>query len=291
MSKSILRNWFSILHVDYVKLNHHWNYKGIISPYYRLYYIDSGEGSVSDGEQNLKLEPGFIYLIPSFTLCNLNCVSNLGQFFIQFFEESADGISLFQNNRCAMKVPACDSDIKNFKQLLAINPGRGINRSDNPKVYEKNIYYKEYQELNNQTHAAKNLETQGIILQLLSRFLGPETFKNPKESPIPSKILAAMSYVQINLKNNLSVIDLAQRANQHPDYFSRQFLKHTGERPNSFINSKRIERAQYLITTTAMSYAEIAPETGFESLPYFSRMFKKTTGLTPGAYRERINGI
>lgn len=287
MTKRILKHSFSLLHVDYVKLNQKWNYKNIISPYYRLYYIDEGEGTISNGDGIIRLEPGFLYIIPSFTLCNLHCPTYLSQYFIQFFEDSADGISLFSNNRTLIKVKAQSPDVENFKRLVKINPGRGINRSDNPKVYEKNVYYKEYQELNNLQSMSAYMETQGIILQLISRFLKADTFKQSVLNSIPSKILDAMSYIQINLNTNLTVAHLAERQNLHPDYFSRIFYKYTGERPIAFIHEKRIERAQYLITTTNMTYEDIAMETGFEHLPYFSRVFKKVTGITPGEYMKQ----
>jgi len=190
-----------------------------------------------------------------------------------------------------MKLKAGPLDIENFKRILAINPGRGINRSDNPKAYEKNIYYKEYQELNGMQNISAFMETQGIILQLTSRFLMPETFKQDKVNSIPSKILDAISYIQVNLRQNLTVALLSERANQHPDYFSRLFYQYTGDRPLSYINDKRIERAQYLITTTNMSYSDIAKEIGFENPPYFSRIFKKLTGMTPGHYKRRNQNI
>lgn len=279
------------MHIDHVHLNDTWNYKHVISPYYRLYYIDEGEGSIWDAQQKVTLEAGFIYLIPSFTLCNLHCPAYLSQYFIQFFEESPDGISLFHNNRGLMKVPATAVDIANFKRLLHINPGRGINRSDNPKVYEKNVYYREYQELNNRQSDAAYLETQGIILQLLSRFLSTEWFPSAKPQTIPSKILDTISYIQLNLKQELTIAHLARRVNQHQDYFSRQFLQFTGERPLHYIHEKRIERAQYLVTTTSMPYGAIATETGFESLPYFSRIFKKVTGMPPNKYRQQHQSV
>lgn len=291
MSRRILKHSFSLLHVDYARLDNKWNYTNIVSPYYRLYFIDEGEGLVSNSESSVKLEPGYMYLIPSFTLCNLHCLSSLGQYFIQFFEESSDGISLFYNNRSLMKLKASLTDVENFKRILAINPRRGINRSNNPKVYEKNIYYKEYQELNSMQNMSAFMETQGIIFQLTSRFLTPETFKQNTLSTIPSKILDAISYIQVHLSQNLTVKFLSERANQHPDYFSRLFYQYTGERPLSYINDKRIERAQYLITTTSMPYSDIAKETGFENLPYFSCIFKKLTGITPGDYRRKNQNI
>jgi AraC-like DNA-binding protein len=256
-----------------------------------LYYIDEGTGSIYDVKQKLKLEPGFLYLIPSFTLCNMSCPSYLSQYFIQFFEESPDGISLFYNNRSLMKLPASEVDIALFKRLLQINPGRGINRSDNPKVYEKNIYYREYQELNNQQTDAVYMETQGIILQLLSRFLSAGRPSDTPPQSIPSKVLDAISYIQMHLKQHLTVAQLAKRANQHQDYFSRQFLKYTGERPLHYIHEKRIERAQYLITTTNMPYDEIAAETGFDSLPHFSKIFRHITGMTPNSYRKQHQSV
>jgi AraC-like DNA-binding protein len=287
MSRRLLKYFFSLLHVNHVKLNKRWNYTNVISPYYRLYLIDEGKGFISNSQEKVTLEPGFMYIIPSYTLCNLSCPDSLSQYFIHFFEESADGISLFHNNRTPQKVQANETDIANFKRILEINPCRGINRSDNPKVYEKNVYYKGYQELNNMQSIASYFETEGIILQLLSRFLPSGRLTQKSAMAIPSKVLNAISYIQVNLNQNLTVAHLAEGANQHQDYFSRLFFQYTGIRPLAYIHEKRIERAQYLLTTTNMSYAEVAAETGFENLPHFSKIFKKLTSLTPGQYRKQ----
>src|SRR5690242_335453 len=130
MIKRILKHSFSLLNTDHVKLGKQWNYKNVISPYHRIYYIDEGYGEISNHENTLKLESGYLYLIPSFTLCDLTCTEYLSQYFVQFFEESSDGISLFANSRSLFKVKANEIDMINFNRLVEINPGRGINRSD-----------------------------------------------------------------------------------------------------------------------------------------------------------------
>ncbi|NML39154.1 helix-turn-helix transcriptional regulator [Chitinophaga sp. G-6-1-13] len=291
MIKRTLKQTFTLLNVDHVKLGSKWNYKNVISPYFRIYYIDAGAGEIRDASAKIILEPGFLYIIPSFTLCDLVCTHYLSQYFVQFFEESSDGISLFENNRSILKVKATEIDILNFERLLEINPGRGINGSDNPRVYEKNTFYKAYQDLNNRQSMSTFTETHGILLQLVSRFLTQDAFKYNDTQQVPAKILNAISHIQLNLHRDLSVAVLAKRANLHADYFSRLFLQHTGERPVKYIQEKRIERAQYLMVTTQMTFTEIATQTGFENVFYFSKIFKQITGISPGNYKKQMDMV
>lgn len=286
MIKRILTHSFSLMNVDLVLLDSKWNYKNVISPYHRIYYIRSGTGEISHFQKKLRLEPGYLYIIPSFTLCNLSCESFLEQYFVQFFEETSDGKSLFASNRSIFKVEANPVDVLNFERLKLLNPGRGINRSDDPKIYEKNIYYKEYQELNMQQNTNQFLETQGILLQLVARFTSPEIIAQREREHIPVKILDTISYIVMNLQASLSVRYLAERIHLNSEYFSRLFERYTGSRPLAYITEKRIERAQYLIMSSGAKQTEIAKMTGFESLSHFSKTFKKITGMSPRAYSK-----
>jgi AraC-like DNA-binding protein len=280
---------FSLLNVDYVQLSCKWNYQNVLSPYYRIYYIDDGEGEVTDLRQSVKLEPGHIYIIPSFTLCHLKCDNFLSQYFIQFFEHSLHGISVFNNARAVIKLRATVLDQALIKRLLQINPGRGINRSDNPKVYEKPLYYEQYQQHNLSQPLDIYTETQGIIMQLISRFLpfkpsGPSN----RQLAVPNKIVDSLTYIEANLSEELSVNKLAAMVHQNVDYFSRQFKEYTGTRPVTYICEKRIERAQYLMATSDMTLSEIISNTGFDNLAYFSNSFKKHTGMSPSSYKKQL---
>ena len=287
MIRRMVKQTFVLLNVDYVRLDETWNYRNVISPYFRIYYIDGGEGRISAGKKSWVLEPGWMYLIPSFTLCDLQCHGELGQYFVHFFEDTVGGVSLFHSHRTVYKIKADPMDIANCKRLLAINPSRKINRSDNPSVYEKSVYYREYEELNNRQSYPLFLETQGILLQLVAKFLESGQLEREDLLGIPAKVVDLLGIIQLNLDQPLTVGQLAADVNLHPDYLSRLFIQLTGERPLSYIHTKRIERAQYLTVTTEMSFSQIAEATGFGSVPHFSRVFKKVTSLTPGKYREQ----
>jgi AraC family transcriptional regulator len=285
MQNNYFKGSFSLLNADHIKLNKNWNYHNVISPFYRLYLIDEGRGSLGDSDQDLILEKGFMYLVPSFTICNHFCQDFLSQYYIHILEDSADGNSLFSSSRHIHKIASNDQDLMAFKRILHLNPGRDLGKTDNPKIYDKQPTLAGFQQRNNLIPFADYIETQGLILQLISRFLKNKHFQNQADTKIPSKVLDAIHYMQTHLQTNITVENLAERANQHPNYFSRIFQRYTSERPLSYLQKKRVERAQFLIATTSLPLSEIAAETGFESLSYFSRIFKNVTGISPTHYK------
>lgn len=281
---------FSLLNADYVQLNKSWNYKNVISPFYRLYFIDSGSGKLYTPDEEILLEEGQLYLIPSFTLFNQSCQDSLGQYYIHFAEESADGDSLFASNRKLFKTQAMQSDIAGLKKIIELNPDRDLRKSDNPKVYEKTSVIRSFLDRNKQLPMAALFETEGIIMQLLARFIALEKFGIPVKKTISPKIPRAVNYICTHLQEPLTVKTLAADAHLSADYFSKLFQQETGERPLEFIQRKRIERAQFLLVTSSLPVAIVAKETGFEDLSYFSRTFKNLTGYTPAVYK-RMNAI
>ncbi|MDE5618874.1 MAG: AraC family transcriptional regulator [Clostridia bacterium] len=77
------------------------------------------------------------------------------------------------------------------------------------------------------------------------------------------------------------------------DYLRRQFIKERGISPLQFLNTTRISYAQkQLLSKNINNYKkyEIADMFGFMAKLYFSRVFKKVTGLSPKAYTEKYGG-
>jgi AraC family transcriptional regulator len=281
-----MKHSFSLLNADYVQLDTNWNYKNVISPFYRLYLIDSGAGTLSTPEQTIVLEENYLYLVPSYTLFNQSCEHAMGQYYIHVMEESADGNSLFHTNRRLYKTAAHNMDKPCLQRIIELNPGRDLRKADNPKIYEKSPVIREFLDRNKRLDTAVLFETEGIILQLLSRFMDEEQFTIKSVKNISSKVPDAINYIGTHLRKKISVEMLAARANLSTDYFSKLFYQETGERPLAYLQRKRIERSQFLLISTDMPLAVIAAETGFEDISYFSRLFRKITGYTPGNYRH-----
>jgi AraC-like DNA-binding protein len=125
-------------------------------------------------------------------------------------------------------------------------------------------------------------------MQLVSRFMAAADFRESTPTAIHAKVADAVHFIQTHLHTSITVALLARRAHQSADYFSRLFYENTGERPLRYIQNRRVERAQLLLTTTDLPFQDIALQCGFESLPYFARIFKQHTGVTAGEYKKAV---
>lgn len=102
------------------------------------------------------------------------------------------------------------------------------------------------------------------------------------------KIKEVQLYIDSNCSDTqLSVSSLAHRVNMSEVYFRKLFKSQYGISPIQYIKSVRIKKAKELLEYPFMSTEECARQSGFLSLEYFCREFKKATGITPAEYRKK----
>lgn len=81
---------------------------------------------------------------------------------------------------------------------------------------------------------------------------------------------------------------LASQLNLSPRYLSDLLKQETGKTAIELIHIYLINEAKNRLVAHDQSVSEIAYELGFENLPYFSRLFKKETGLSPNQFKKRL---
>lgn len=134
---------------------------------------------------------------------------------------------------------------------------------------------------------ADNMADISILCQTLLDDYIQRVRNSKKHTGISQAVLSCCDYIATHLSENLSLSYLASRAGYTEYYFSRKFKRETGIGMPEYINRKKMQQAQILLSSTTMSILEIGMELGFSSRSYFADTFKKTTGISPGEYRKR----
>ncbi|GHU61215.1 AraC family transcriptional regulator [Clostridia bacterium] len=108
-----------------------------------------------------------------------------------------------------------------------------------------------------------------------------------EDSKIDEGILKpAYDYINDHKSERCKLKDLAALCHISPSYFSKRFLKETGENFSAFLLNKRIGWAKTLLNTTDRKISQIADDLGFSDAGHFVKMFKKCEGITPARFRS-----
>ena len=219
-----------------------------------------------------------VYLIPSFT--THSCVND-GLFTLYYFH-IYDEHNIFDRLSFPFEIPAGELELLLVRKLLEINRGRELKMYD-PDTYDNPPTFFRSITDNDLFPFYSIIETKGILLQLFSKFLMQASFK---QRITDKRIIKTLSYIKDNIEQVVSVHDLAQTCCLTEEYFIRIFKKEMECTPVQYINRKKIERAQVLLSIEKKSIQEIAYQLSFWNVSYFHRLFKKYTGMTPYQYRK-----
>jgi len=284
---NLLSNSFPlrILNIEKTFLNLSWNYKDVCSPFFRLYYILNGKGYMFHNDLTYTLLPNRLYLVPNFTNCSYLCKSKLSMIYVIFIHQLKNEKRMFNFYDHVFETEAQKEDLALIERLLELNPNMGLFDYD-PKIYDNWDHLERCKNYEQEKPLQEAFESQGILLQLFSRFSPPTNGEFISEHADIDRIFPVIQFINGNLEHNLSVEQLAKKIYLSPDYFSRLFLKVTKCRPIEYIQRKRIQKAQLLLVTTNFSLEKIAGLTGLNNASYLTRLFKRYTGKSPGKYRH-----
>lgn len=108
-----------------------------------------------------------------------------------------------------------------------------------------------------------------------------------KQKDVEAKpIRLAKQYIMEHYNKTLNLETVSSYVGLNPAYFSSVFKKATNQNFNDYVTEVRMENARLLLSRTGKDVADIAEEVGYSDIKYFSKLFKKNTGLTPSEFRR-----
>lgn len=262
IDNSILQNiTFSITLSRYLKVGNEWNMDWNKDLYQfqcnRLYYLKKGKGKLYLHDKVLTLEPGYVYLIPAFSVLRSETIEEMQKYFIHFQTNS----SLFHlyNQFDSKSCYPADELTEGLFRLVQQNYNSPIPSS--------------------------HFKVQGSMQILLSGFF--DHIDITRQNIM--RFVPIIDYLQNNYRQEITVKELASLMNLNTVYFCDLFKKTFHISPKQYIINKRLVESQNLLIETDLSIKEIAYTVGFTNENYFSEIFKQKTGLPPSYFRQTVS--
>lgn len=243
---------------------------------YEIYLILEGEKNLFLDDKKYLLKKGSLFVVEPFVL-HMTTSTDKVYFKKYIMNVSSDILSpmltkseleyLFE------KLPTCVLDLNEGKFCLALN------------------YFEEIHRYKNIKNSLSNKLMRMSIAHFVD-FISREekkqaaiTLKNPtKKSEAP--VMKALLYINMNYTKNISLDFISEYANMSKSNFCLAFKKAVGDTFVNYLNTLRTAQVHKLLLTTSLNLTEIAAQTGFSSVDYLTRTFKKFHGISPSQMRK-----
>lgn len=126
----------------------------------------------------------------------------------------------------------------------------------------------------------------GMVMKLLGYMVSLEKQKNFSGKRIERIIRTACFEMRENIGGEIDFKAYAEQHNIGYSYFRKSFKQYTGTAPVQYHLDLKIRRAREILVSSDASIKEVAYEVGFHSIHYFSRIFRKKTGVPPSGIRK-----
>ncbi len=122
------------------------------------------------------------------------------------------------------------------------------------------------------------------LVAMLERMM--DAIKANRQYPSSVLVGAALKYMQVHLQEELSRDVVADVACLSPSHFSRVVKQTVGQSFTDLLAQMRVDKARELLARSDKSLIQVSLDCGFSDQSYFTKVFQKYTGRTPGEYRR-----
>ena len=107
---------------------------------------------------------------------------------------------------------------------------------------------------------------------------------------VSDRFLAVVEYIRRNASGEIQIQALSKMACMSKSSFYRTFTNEFGISPNKMIILEKLRLAKSMLASDAVAIKDVCFAAGFSDPNYFSRIFRKMEGITPGEYRKKMLG-
>lgn len=142
------------------------------------------------------------------------------------------------------------------------------------------------QEKSREKDLLAELALRELLIRLMQTQAREVIEKNYRQLSNEHRFAHVVSYIKSSFTEKIDMDKLCEKACMSRASFFRKFKMELGQTPGDYINTERIRFAMQLLGQATVSITEACYKSGYNNLNYFSRLFKKMTGLSPSDYQK-----
>lgn len=274
-------NIHKIVTLNYFEFENTFQYKGEKHNFWELVYVDKGKLTVETNEDVLTLNQGeCVFHSPNeFHSHKANGVIAPNYFVICFVCNSSH-MNIFRKKHFKLS--------EKHKKFIAgiIAEARQVFDLPINKPEEKQLKVSPSELIGGQQMIRTYLEQ--FLIMLLRQEYGTVNTSSEKDISENQLALQMKQILDMNIYGNISVEDFCKKMKYSKAYLSKIFLKEFGCTIHYYITSSKIKEAKSMIREHIYNFTQISDMLCFSNPLYFSRVFKKITGMSPSEYKKSV---
>ena len=275
-------NISKIITIHYYEFDSNFEFHGESHNFWEMVEVDKGTVEIKRGDEYITLKQGEIVFHCPNEFHSIKALNSSPNFFVISFVCNSPFMLYFEKYQTVLNKglrPYISSIIKESENAYNIP-------KNDPNL--KKLVRKESCPVG----AEQLIKT---YLEQLLIFLVRDITKKENSVIFPSKesmenhlMLEVKSYIEEHIEDTIRVSDICQKFDYSKSYLSKLFHEQCGETLANFTTNAKINRAKQLIRENNMNFAQISNLLSFDNPQYFSRVFKRITGMTPTEFKHSL---
>ena len=275
-------NISKIVTVHYYEFDKTFSFEGEQHDFWEMVYIDKGSVMIKTENKETVLNQGEVIFHKPNEFHAIRAYESEPDFFVISFVSQSPTMSFFEGYRKKLDKnlhPFISSIIKEAESAFVIpkndtNLKKLCKKADAPIGSEQLI----------------KIYLEQLLIQLIRKSSAKMEFAvfPSKESLETHLITEIKDFVEENLEKRFKISDICQYTGYSKSFLCKIFKDQTGVTILEYITKRRIKRARQMIREKGMNFAQISDRLAFDNPQYFSRVFKRVTGITPTEFKETL---
>lgn len=276
-------NISKIVTIHYYEFDKNFVFRGEKHDFWEMVYIDKGRVQIRRDQEAINLSQGEIVFHRPNEFHSIRALDSSPNFFVVSFVCNSPLMIYFEKFQTLL-----DKTLKPFISSV-------IKEAENTYVIPKNdpalkmLIKKETAPIGGEQLIKTYLEQFLILLiRNIVKKDEPSVFPS-KESMESHLVFAVKNFIEENVEELFRISDLCGNLGYSKSYLSKLFREQTGDTLAAYAIQIKIKRAKQLIRDGTLNFAQISDKLSFDNPQYFSRVFKRVTGMSPTEFKSSLN--